>query len=232
MLGYRSDAFAGRKALVTGGASGIGAAIAGALTEAGGDVTVADSRVFADLPSAIATDVKIELLDVSDTDAVPRFIARRGPFDILVNNAGIDQHAFFTKTTAEEWVRLIDVNLISVLACTHAALPMMQERKFGRIINIASEAARQGSSGGAVYAAAKGGVIAFTKSIARENARYAITANVVCPGPVQTPLLEANRRFGERGEKMIEAMRAGTLLRRHGTPEEVAAAVAFLASPQ
>jgi len=117
-----------------------------------------------------------------------------------------------------------------VFATTQAALPAMQAAKFNRIINVASEAGRLGSRGGAVYAAAKGGVIAFTKSIARENGHRGITANVVAPGPVDTPLLRKAVEAG--GERLLEAMKSATLVGRLGTPDEVAAAVAFLASDE
>ena len=117
-----------------------------------------------------------------------------------------------------------------MFACTQAVLPGMQEAKYGRIVNIASEAGRVGSKGSAVYSAAKGGVIAFTKAIARENGRYGITANAVAPGPIETPLLMQAKEFGEIGERIIETMKVSTQLRRLGQPEEVAAAVAFLAS--
>jgi 2-hydroxycyclohexanecarboxyl-CoA dehydrogenase len=155
-------------------------------------------------------------------------MSAHGPFDIIVNNAGIDQHAFFTDTNPQDWTKLIGVNLVAALACTHAALPAMQVAGFGRIINITSEAARLGSKGGAVYAAAKGGVIAFTKSVARENARFGITANAIAPGPIRTPMLEQAVAAG--GDKLLRAMTEATLLRRLGEPEEVAAAALFLAS--
>ncbi len=220
----------GRRAFVSGGAKGIGAAIVRRFTAAGAHV------VFGDLDSesafALAAEVKAtaEIFDVSDTAHVPHVMAKHGPFDILVNNAGIDQHAFFTDTTAADWMKMLAVNLVSVFACTHAVLPSMQAARFGRIINIASEAARLGSKGGAVYSAAKGGVIAFTKSIARENARYGITANAIAPGPIRTPLLE--QAVAEAGEKIMRAMTDATLLRRLGEPEEIAAAALFLASDQ
>ena len=169
-------------------------------------------------------------LDVGDTGMVQAVMSQHGPFDIVVNNAGADQHAFFTDTTPEDWARLLAVNLVSTFACTHAALPAMQAAGFGRIINITSEAARLGSKGGAVYSAAKGGVIAFTKSIARENARFGITANSIAPGPIRTPMLEAAVAKG--GDKILHAMTDATLLRRLGEPEEVAATVLFLASDQ
>lgn len=169
-------------------------------------------------------------LDVSDTGLVRQVMSQHGPFDIVVNNAGADQHAFFTDTTPEDWAKLLAVNLVSVFACTHAALPAMQSAGFGRIINVASEAARLGSKGGAVYAAAKGGAVAFTRSIARENARYGITANVIAPGPIRTPMLE--QAVAKGGDRILKAMTDSTLLRRLGEPEEVAAAALFLASDQ
>lgn len=220
----------GRRAFVTGGAKGIGAAIVRQLVAAGANVVIGDLDQAAAEALAQEIGAKAALLDVSDSNAVHRVIAETGPFDILVNNAGADQHAFFTDTTAGDWQRLIAINLISVLACTHAVLPGMQSAKFGRIINVSSEAGRLGSKGGAVYAAAKGGVIAFTKSIARENARFGITVNVVAPGPIRTPMLEQAVREG--GEKILHAMTGATQLRRLGEPDEVAAAVLFLASDQ
>lgn len=184
------------------------------------------------LGRAVAAEfgAQVVALDVTDLKAAQRAVSEGGPFDILVNNAGVDQHAFFTQTTIEEWRHLLAVNLEAVFATTHAALPAMQAAGFGRIINIASEAGRLGSRGGAVYAAAKGGVIAFTKSIARENGRKGITANVVAPGPIDTPLLQKSLLLG--GGKLLDAMRAATLLNRLGTPDEVAAAVVFLASDE
>ena len=219
-----------RRAFVSGGAQGIGAAIVRTFAAAGAHV------VIADLDLASATDLAGQVgataapLDVTDAGMVQQVMSRHGPFDIVVNNAGADQHAFFTDTTPDDWATLLAVNLVSVLTCTHAALPAMQAAGFGRIINIASEAARLGSKGGAAYAAAKGGVIAFTKSIARENARYCITANAIAPGPIRTPMLE--QAVAKGGAKILHAMTDSTLLRRLGEPEEVAAAALFLASDQ
>jgi 2-hydroxycyclohexanecarboxyl-CoA dehydrogenase len=206
-----------RRALVTGGASGIGAAVARRLAADGVAV------VIADLQGGVR-------LDVTDFDGVAATIAEHGPFDILVNCVGVDQHAFFTRTTPAEWRRLIAVNLESVLNTTHAVLPAMQAAGWGRIVNVASEAGRLGSRGGSVYAAAKGGVIAFTRSIARENGRKGITANVVAPGPIDTPLLR--QAVGDGGDKLLDAMTGATLAGRLGTADEVAAAVAFLVSEQ
>lgn len=220
----------GRRAFVTGGAQGIGAAIVRTFAAAGAGVVIADLDMTSAGALAKEAGATAVPLDVSDDARVREVIAEHGPFDILVNNAGIDQHTFFTDTTADDWAKLIGVNLIGVLACTQAVLPAMQAASFGRIINVTSEAARLGSKGGAVYSAAKGGVIAFTKSIARENARYGITANAIAPGPIRTPMLEQAVAAG--GDKLLRAMTDATLLRRLGEPDEVAAAALFLASDQ
>jgi 2-hydroxycyclohexanecarboxyl-CoA dehydrogenase len=220
----------GRRALVTGGAQGIGAAIARRLAAEGAEVVIGD--VNADGAGEVAAEIGATAteLDVTRLDSARAAAQEHGPFAILVNNAGTDDFAFFTDMTPERWRRLLAINLEGVFACTHAALPAMQEAGYGRIVNIASEAGRVGSKGSAVYSAAKGGVIAFTKVIARENARYGITANAIAPGPIDTPLLNAARGLGEVGERIIETMKSGTQMRRLGTPEEVAAAAAFLAS--
>jgi 2-hydroxycyclohexanecarboxyl-CoA dehydrogenase len=220
----------GRRALVTGGARGIGAAVAARLAAEGAEVWVGDldtegaGRVAAEI-NGHAVD-----LDVSDPESAKAAIEATGTLDVLVNNAGTDEFGFFTYTTPELWQRLLDVNLGGVFACTHAALPGMQQAGYGRIVSVASEAGRVGSKGSAVYSAAKGGVIAFTKAIARENARYGITVNAIAPGPIETPLLMGAKEFGEIGEKVIETMKGATQMKRLGQPDEVAAAVAFLAS--
>jgi len=220
----------GRTALVTGGASGIGAAIAARLAAEGADVVIGDLNVEGAERVASEIGASAGHLDVTDPQSSVDLIASHGPFAILVNNAGMDEFGFFADTDPGQWERVLAVNLVGVLACTHAALPAMQEAGYGRIVNIASEAGRIGSKGSAVYSAAKGGVIAFTKVIAREGARFGINANVIAPGPIETPLLMAALEFGEIGEKIVSNMKAGTQLRRLGQPEEVAAAVAFLAS--
>lgn len=221
---------AGQRAFVTGAAHGIGEAIARRLAADGAHVVVADLDQTAADKLAGEIGATALHLDVTDLGKVELSIQATGPFTILVNNAGVDQHAFFTKTTKKEWRFLLAVNLESVFATTHAALPTMQAAGYGRIINIASEAGRMGSRGGAVYAAAKGGVIAFTKSIARENGSKGITANVVAPGPIDTPLLR--QVVAQGGKKLLGAMMQATLAGRLGTPEEVAGAVAFLASKE
>ena len=129
------------------------------------------------------------------------------------------------------WDRVLGVNLRGVIAVTHAVLPGMQERRRGRIVNVASEAGRVGSSGSGIYSAAKAGVIGFTKAVAREAARYGVTSNAVAPGPIETPLLmAAPEALGEIGQKLVDVMVGSTVLRRLSQPDEVAAAITFLAS--
>lgn len=221
---------AGLSAMVTGGAKGIGAAIVRRLAAEGARVVIFDRN--ADIAHALAEEcgdaTAVAAVDLTDFDRLRALIAEHGPFDIAVNNAGVDQHAFLTRTSEEDWRSLLRINLEAVFAVTHAVLPAMQEKRFGRLVNVGSEAGRLGSRGGSVYAAAKGGLIAFTKSMALENARYAITANTILPGPIDTPLLR--RAVDDGGEGLLRAMENSTLLKRLGAPEEVAAAVAFIAS--
>ena len=149
-----------------------------------------------------------------------------------MNNAGWDELRPFLETDEPFWDRVIEVNFKGGLRLTHAVLPGMVERGWGRIVNIGSDAGRVGSSLESVYSGAKGGVIAFTKTIAREVARSGVTANTVCPGPTETPMLEQMAGADEQGAKVIEAMRRAVPMKRLGTPEDVAAAVAFLASDE
>lgn len=220
----------GRKALVTGGASGIGAATARRLAAEGADVVIGDKDDAG--AEAIAAEIggAAAHLDVTVPDSAKRLVADQGPFAVLVNNAGTDEFGFFADTDPGLWDRVIAVNLIGAMACTHACLPGMQEAGYGRIVNVSSEAGRIGSKGSVAYSAAKGGLLGFTKAMAREGARFGITVNAICPGPIETPLLMGALEFGEIGAKVIETMKAGTQLRRLGTPDEVAAAIVFLAS--
>jgi 2-hydroxycyclohexanecarboxyl-CoA dehydrogenase len=223
----------GRRAVVTGGAAGIGAAIASRLVAEDAEVLIADVDEAAARATAARLGDRASAvgLDVADADRVQRTLAAAGPFDVLVNNAGTDDFGWFTEMTPQRWRRLLAINLEGVFACTRAVLPGMQAAGYGRIVVIGSEAGRIGSSGNAVYAATKGALIAFVKSLARENGRYGVTANVIAPGPIETPLLDANRRL-PRGDRIVAAMIAGTQLRRLGRAEEVAAAAAFLAAPE
>lgn len=222
----------GQRAVVTGGGRGIGAAIARRLGAEGAHVTVLDL----DLEPAreVAGEIGGEAVrcDVADPDAVHAALGGDRSFQILVNNAGYDSFAWFTDVTPEQWRRMLAVNLEGVFACTQAVLPAMQRAKYGRIITVSSEAGRIGSKGNAVYAATKAAGIGFMKSIARENGRFAITANALVAGPTDTPLLDKVRAQGEIGGRQIAAMIAGTQLGRLATPEELAAAAAFLASPE
>jgi 2-hydroxycyclohexanecarboxyl-CoA dehydrogenase len=216
------------RALVTGGANGIGAAICRQLAKDGMSVTFCDCDAENGMALAGEIGATFEPIDVADDRAVVSWLAKAGPFEVLVNNVGADQHAFFTKTDRAEWRRLLAINLEATFAFTLGVLPHMQRSRYGRIVNIASEAGRLGSRGGSVYAAAKAGVLGFTKSIARENATFGITANAVLPGPIRTPLVEqAIEAFGDKLRTDLENL---TLLRRLGAPEEVASVVAFLAS--
>jgi 2-hydroxycyclohexanecarboxyl-CoA dehydrogenase len=225
----------GRTALVTGGGSGIGAATCRRLAAEGATVAVTDldpdkaDSVAAEIDGhAAELDVRSE---AAIEQAVKGFEAAAGPLAILVNNAGYDEFGFFTHTEPGMWDRVLAVNLRGVVAVTHAALAGMQERGYGRIVNVASEAGRVGSKGSAVYSAAKAGVIGFTKAVAREAARYGVTCNAIAPGPIETPLLmAAPEQLGELGERLVQTMVGSTAMRRIGRPEEVAAAVAFLAS--
>ncbi len=225
----------GRIALVTGGGSGIGAATSRRLAAEGARVAVTDKNLDGAREVAGDLDGGAFELDVTSTDsigaAVEAIEKELGPIDVLVNNAGYDEFSFFVKTEEPMWDRVLGVNLRGVIAVTHAVLPGMQERRRGRIVNVASEAGRVGSSGSAVYSAAKGGVVGFTKAIAREGARYGITCNAVAPGPIETPLLmQAPEVLGDVGQKLVDTMVNSTVLRRLGQPDEVAAAIAFLAS--
>jgi 2-hydroxycyclohexanecarboxyl-CoA dehydrogenase len=220
----------GRRALVTGGAGGIGAATARRLAAEGADVVVAD--INTDGAAGVAADISgaAAHLDVTDPESARAAAAEHGPFAILVNNAGTDEFGFFADTDPGVWERVLAINLVGVMACTHAVLPGMQAAGYGRIVNVSSEAGRIGSKGSVAYSSAKGGVLGFTKAMAREGARFGITVNAICPGPIETPLLMGALEFGDIGKKVIETMKAGTQLRRLGTPDEVAAAIAFLAS--
>lgn len=219
----------GQRALVTGGANGIGAAICARLAKDGFDVTLCDKDSVNG--EAVASDIggRFEPIDAEDFSQIESLFQRADPFEVLVNNIGSDQHAFFTKTDPSSWRRLLSINLESALSFTYCALAGMQKKRYGRIVTIGSEAGRQGSKGGSVYAAAKSGLVGFTKSIARENARYAITANLIVPGPIMTPMIE--RGVEEVGDRLLQNLADITLVGRLGRPEEVAAAAAFFASP-
>jgi 2-hydroxycyclohexanecarboxyl-CoA dehydrogenase len=225
----------GKIALVTGGASGIGAATARRLAAEGARVAVGD--VNGDGAEQVAGEIDgvavfLDVADAGSAVAAAKEVAERlGPVDVLVNNAGTDRFAFFVNTDEELWDLVLGVNLRGTIAVTHAVLPGMQERRSGSIVNVASEAGRVGSQGSVVYSAAKAGVIGFTKAIAREAARYRVRCNAVAPGPIETPLLNAApAMLGELGERLKQGMVNATAMKRSGEADEVAATIAFLAS--
>ena len=224
-----------RSALVTGAASGMGAAIARRLDADGARVVVADiqadmgAEVAASLTGGMFVEMDLSRSE-SVTAAAEQVLAEIGTVDILVNCAGFDVVMPFLDTDEDLWDSLIAVNLYGPLRTTKAFLPGMVEQGWGRIVNISSDAGRVGSSGEGVYSACKGGQIAFTKTIAREVARKGVTVNCVCPGPTDTP--PVRRTLAEGGEKYMQALVRAIPMRRLGQPEDIAAAVAYLVSEE
>ncbi|MFF4764463.1 SDR family oxidoreductase [Streptomyces sp. NPDC001292] len=224
----------GATAIVTGGAKGIGAAIVRRLTAAGVSVAIVD--LDADGAEKLAHEVPGTFAVAADVGdyaamyaAVDEACTRLNGLDILINNAGWDHVQRFTDTESTLWDKLIHINLKGVFNAVHLAIPRLISSGGGRIVNVASDAGRVGSSGEAVYAACKGGTIAFTKSIARETARHGITVNCVCPGPTDTPLLGEIKQ-DERAAATMDAIVRATPNRRLAQPDEVAEAVTFFAS--
>lgn len=226
-----------RVAFVSGAGRGIGRAIAIALANSGhavavGDLREPESNETVDLIRQAGGKAIYVALDVSDSasvnSAVQRVVAELGPVDVLVNNAGWDELKPFTATDEAFWLKVIDINYVGTLRMIHAVLPGMQERKWGRVISISSDAARVGSSFEAVYSGAKGAVISFGKTLAREVGRQGVTVNSVCPGPTRTPGFESV--IDANNAKLLESMVRAIPLGRLGEPEDVGAAVAYLAS--
>ena len=220
----------GRTVIVTGGASGIGRATALLLAREGakvfiGDIDEAGGQETAQ--AATAADHKAEFLklDLADHVSIEVFAAavheRVGRVDGLVNGAGWDRIQPFMENPTEMWDSLIAINLMGAIRLTRAVLPAMIEAQSGKIVNISSDAGRVGSTGETVYAAAKGGLIAFTKSLAREMARHRLNVNCVCPGPTDTPL------FQRQPERMREALTRAIPFRRIAQPEDIAEAAMF-----
>jgi 2-hydroxycyclohexanecarboxyl-CoA dehydrogenase len=231
--------FEDKVVMVTGGGGGIGGATCARFAREGARVAVLDlSLEAADrVAAAIHADggraqaIRCDITDRASVDpAVSATETQLGPIDILVNNAGWDVFKPFARTTLAEWERLIAINLVGPLHMHHAVLPHMVARKSGRIVNIASDAARVGSSGEAVYAACKGGLVAFSKTIAREHARHGITVNVVCPGPTDTALFADYKQGAGNPEKLLEAFTRSIPLGRIGQPDDLPGAILFFAS--
>jgi len=223
----------GRAVVVTGGASGIGKAAALEMARAGGRVIVADVNEeggAAAQREAEGMGLKLEYmkLDLADPQSIDRFAAqaleRCGRVDVLANVAGWGKVQPFVENTPEFWERVLAVNLTGPVRLTQKLLPKMMEARAGKIVNVASDAGRVGSLGETMYSAAKGGMIAFTKSLAREAARGGVNVNCVCPGPTDTPLMAAVP------DKLKEAFVKAIPFRRIGKPQEVADAILFFAS--
>jgi 2-hydroxycyclohexanecarboxyl-CoA dehydrogenase len=207
----------GKTAIVTGGAAGIGAAVVQRFREEGTNVVVFDLK--GEPP-----------LDITDYEAVKKAVERVGPVDILVNNAGWDTFKPFLKTDPAFWQKIISINLVGAMNMLHCVLPGMVERGRGKVVNVASDAGRVGSSGEAPYSACKGGIIALTKTLAREMASRNIQLNVVCPGLTETNMLEQFMQGAGNPEKLREAYRRAIPMGRLGKPEDLPGAIAFFAS--
>lgn len=228
-----------RVVLLTGAAGGIGREICKRFAEEGSTVIATDldeqavtalSNEFKDMSGTVHGYE----LDITDLDAAEKIVAdvtaKHGPIDVLVNNAGWDVTKPFIDTDPELWEKLISINLMGPLNLQKAVLPGMIEANGGKIINMSSDAGRVGSSGESVYSACKGGIIAFSKSLAREQARNGILVNTVCPGPTDTPLLRSFVGDGEFGDKIYEGLKRAIPMKRLGQPEDLPGIVAFLAS--
>jgi 2-hydroxycyclohexanecarboxyl-CoA dehydrogenase len=207
----------GKTAIVTGGAAGIGAAIVERFEAEGTKVVVFD----------LNGEPKI---DITDYERVKKAVADAGPVDILVNNAGWDMFKPFLRTDPAFWQKIVSINLMGALNLLHNVLPGMVERGGGKVVNIASDAGRVGSSGEAVYSACKGGIIALTKTLARELASKGVRLNTVCPGLTETNMLAEFMKGAGNPDKLAEAYRRAIPVGRLGKPEDIPGAVLFLAS--
>ena len=231
----------GKVSIVTGGAGGIGASICRRFAEEGAIVAVFD--INQDAAAAIVTEIRAKGgsaaafgVDLTSQESVVAAVtaaeAQLGPTDILVNNAGWDHAAPFLKTDKALWDKIVAVNLYGPLYMHHAVLKGMYERGRGKVVNVASDAARVGSSGEAVYAFCKGGLVSYSKTMARELARKQINVNVVCPGPTDTALFRDFAGEGEQGEKLKGALAKAIPFGRLGQPDDLPGAVLFLASEE
>jgi 2-hydroxycyclohexanecarboxyl-CoA dehydrogenase len=218
--------------LVTGGGGAIGAAICRRFAEAGAKVAVADRN--AEAAERVAKELGGTALafDIADYAAAKKAVDSLERVDVLVNNAGWDRFQNFLDMDPADWEQLISINLRGPLNMQHIAVPQMVKRGAGRVINISSDAARVGSSGESVYSACKGGMLSFSKTLARELARKGVTVNVVCPGPTDTPILRGLAGEGEAGQKVMDALVRAIPMKRVGQPGDVPGLVAFLASDE
>jgi 2-hydroxycyclohexanecarboxyl-CoA dehydrogenase len=226
-------------AVVTGAGSGIGRAIAVRLAEEGMRVAILDlnpqaAMATAGLIRSSGGTVHVEVCDICDHAAVQRAVAAvetdLGPIHTLVNNAGWDTPMPFLKTTPDFWQKVVAINYMGPIHVTHVVVNLMAKRNVGRVIFIASDAGRVGSSGEVVYSGCKGATIAFAKALAREVARNNVLMNCVCPGPTNTPAMDAFVGTGEQGQKIRDSMVRGVPLGRIGEPTDYPGIVAFLAS--
>jgi 2-hydroxycyclohexanecarboxyl-CoA dehydrogenase len=207
----------GKTAIVTGGAAGIGAAIVERFRQEGTKVVIFD----------LNGDPKI---DITDYEAVRKAVADAGPVDILINNAGWDMFKPFLKTDPAFWQKIISINLVGAMNLMHCVLPGMVARGGGKVVSVASDAGRVGSSGESVYSACKGGIIALTKTLARELASKGVRLNTVCPGLTETNMLTEFMKGAGNPEKLAEAYRRAIPIGRLGKPEDIPGAILFLAS--
>ncbi len=231
----------GKVAIITGGSRGIGKGIATVMAKQGAKIAIADllkdeaEKTVAELNSSGGTAMAVRT-DICDFDQVKSMVSqvkeKFGSVDILVNNAGWDKMIPFDKTDPALWNKIIDINYKGVLNCVFCVMEQMKAQNYGKIINIASDAGRVGSSGEAVYAGTKGAVISFSKSMARELAKYQINVNVICPGPTNTPLVAEMKQDSEFNNKVLSSMEKIIPLKRMGVPEDIAYAVTFLSSKE
>ncbi len=231
----------GKAVIVTGGGGVIGRAICRRFAREGAVIGVfdIDGDAAGETVAAVRGDgaeASAVVVDITDhgavTAAVAAFEAEFGPTEVLVNNAGWDRFMSFVDTEPELWDRILGINLRGPINMTHAVVRGMAERGLGRVVTIASDAGRVGSSGEAVYSACKGGMIALSKTVARELATSGVTLNVVCPGPTDTPILRAFTGEGEQGQKVYDALKRAIPMKRLGEPEDIAGMTAFLASDE